>query len=304
MSLNTCLVFEMWAADWTTIVWPVPFLFLLLAFRDCKCCKFIATFSHLRCQIKYSMSIFWWGYHRCSHGSLMWEFHQIYLELVTCWSVIVIITIGTTFCRDLSYNKLSGDVPTSGSFSHFNSTRYINALVISAYCDASCFWRFLNVGIVVATLEWLLLGGQENRLLSSHLLTRWHLMMMLLLYGSISYLIEVAGHVPWWYQSSWLWEKFYIWNRVFVEVLKLYYSCWCDLYLSILGTLKSITDRYDCKALCSCLIRRVLLSYAVFWETPICVDQWLVNRVLDGFHSHLLHAHHHLDEGLWSALAA
>jgi hypothetical protein len=42
--------------------------------------------------------------------------------------VIVIITIGTTFCRDLSYNELSGEVPTNGSFSLFTPIRYINAL--------------------------------------------------------------------------------------------------------------------------------------------------------------------------------
>lgn len=40
--------------------------------------------------------------------------------------VVLFVTLATTKCRDLSYNKLSGPVPTYGSFSLFTPIRYYN----------------------------------------------------------------------------------------------------------------------------------------------------------------------------------
>lgn len=59
------------------------------------------------------------------------------------------------------------------------------------------------------------------------------------------------------------------------------------------GNLGSVTKPV-CKIDYTILIV-TLRSYAVFWETTICVVQWLVNNVLVSPHSHhLLHLHHRL----------
>lgn len=45
------------------------------------------------------------------------------------WRMLcIMILMDTTFCRDLSYNDLSGEIPNNGSFSLFTPIRYYHAL--------------------------------------------------------------------------------------------------------------------------------------------------------------------------------
>lgn len=116
--------------------------------------------------------------------------------------MIVITALGTTFCRDLSYNKLSGDVPTNGSFSLFTPIRYYHLL-----------YNFLLAFILAASDVLWMLGWFLSEIINYQVCVCWHSGILVIIFfyeyliNSVKCLVLCLGDINFEHLRAFLYEE-------------------------------------------------------------------------------------------------